>query len=181
MVADEWITAASSVLYATSRESRHDSQLPAPSEGKCGGKARVVPGMKEHQQLLRRAGFVVLGGAAVFILIVYVLSPIEWVWLGPPEVAEPPDADPPEIGDIQDPARVGNPMPDGFRQLVARDVIEPVYHPVHVAADEVDWDDDTLVLGIAIDDEARAYPIRSLNRREIVNDRIADTPLLASW
>lgn len=135
--------------------------------------------MEDLRQLLRRVVMIVVGTMAVFILVVNVLFAVGWV--GTPEVAEPPDVDPPVVRDIPNPAGAGQPVPDGFRQLLARDSIRPIYHPVHVAADEVDWDDDTLVLGVAIDGEARAYPIRSLNRREIVNDRIADTPLLASW
>ena len=101
--------------------------------------------------------------------------------LAPPRVAEPPDTEPPAIDEIFDPVRAGEPVPPGFRQLLVRDGIAPIYHPVHVEADQVDWDADTLVLGVAIDGEARAYPIRPLNRREIVNDRIADTPILARW
>lgn len=102
-------------------------------------------------------------------------------WASSPRVAERPDASPTDIRDIYDPVAAGEPTPDGFRQLLARDRIEPIYQPVIVDGDEVAWDDDTLVLGIEIDGEARAYPIRPLNRREIVNDRIADTPILASW
>lgn len=125
------------------------------------------------QRFLKHLAGVVVVIAAVVLLVGH--------WVGPPRVAEPPDTEPPDIADIFDPVAAGEPVPDGFRQVLGRDRIEPIYHPVHVDADGVDWDDDTLVLGVAIEDEARAYPIRTLNRREIVNDRIADTPLLASW
>jgi hypothetical protein len=125
------------------------------------------------KQLMKLLAFVLAAFVAVALLVSNVLAP--------PRVAEPPDAESPRIAEIYDPVAAGEPVPSGFRQLLARDRIEPIYHPVHVGADQIDWDDDTLVLGVAIDDEARAYPIRSLNRREIVNDRIADTPLLASW
>jgi hypothetical protein len=40
------------------------------------------------------------------------------------------------------------PHPPDFRQLLARDGI-PIYHPVHVDADEIDWHEDTLVIGVA--------------------------------
>lgn len=54
----------------------------------------------------------------------------------------------------------------------------PIYHPV---PDEIDWHEDTLVIGVAIDDEARSYPVQMLNRREIVNGRVGDIPILATW
>lgn len=116
----------------------------------------------------------------VAVLAALMVLAFNWA-VGSPQVSEDPAAEPPDISDIFDPVAAGEPTPSGFRQVLARDRIEPIYHPVNVPADEVDWDDDTLVLGVAIDDEARAYPIRPLNRREIVNDRIADTPILASW
>ena len=134
-----------------------------------------VPKLMERIRILKRLAVAVVAVALVAMLVGNWLIPL------PPRVAEPPDAEPPAIAEIYDPVTAGEPVPSGFRQLLARDGIEPIYHPVHVDADEIDWDDDTLVLGVAIDDEARAYPIRTLNRREIVNDRIADTPLLASW
>jgi hypothetical protein len=108
---------------------------------------------------------------------VFVFAPL----FDQPRVAEPPGVETPSPEGVYDPVAAGEPTPSGFRQLLARDRIAPIYHPVHIAADEVDWDDDTLVIGIAIDDEAIAYPVRALNRRELVNDRIADTPILASW
>ena len=116
-------------------------------------------------------------GLVVAAAIVFVLGP----WAGSPRVAEPPGAETPSPEGVYDPVAAGEQTPPGFRQLLGRDRIAPIYHPVHVAADDVDWDDDTLVIGVAIDDEAIAYPVSSLNRREIVNDRIADTPILASW
>ena len=40
-----------------------------------------------------------------------------------------------------------------------------------------------LVLGVAINDEARAYPINMLTGplREIINDRLGETPIAATW
>lgn len=40
---------------------------------------------------------------------------------------------------------------------------------------------DDLVIGVVVDGTARAYPISVLNVHEIVNDRIGDVPILASW
>jgi hypothetical protein len=83
--------------------------------------------------------------------------------------------------DVYDPVEAGEAVPEGWRQLLPRDRIAPIYHPGFVTAEEADWLDDTLVLGVEIDGDARAYPINVLNRREIVNDVIGDIPVLASW
>lgn len=43
--------------------------------------------------------------------------------------------------------------------------------------------DNELVLGVVIDDEARAYPINMLTgpSREIINDTVAGKPVAATW
>ena len=83
--------------------------------------------------------------------------------------------------DVYDPVRAGQPTPPGFRQLLPRDAIPPIYDPNFVAADESPWDGDVDVIGVAQDGEAKAYPVSWLNRREMVIDFIADEPILVSW
>lgn len=87
-------------------------------------------------------------------------------------------ADPDEV---HDPVRVGDPMPVGFRQLLPRDGIVPVYDPQFVSADEIGWDDEALVIGLEIDGDSRAYPVGFLNRREMVIDSVAGIPVLVTW
>lgn len=82
--------------------------------------------------------------------------------------------------DVPDPS-TGDGLPDGYRNLLTRDAIPPIYAPTYRTADETDWPDDTLVLGVALEGEARAYPIRVLNHREMVLDRLGGTPILATW
>ncbi len=98
------------------------------------------------------------------------------VSLPPPLVLDVPDPD-----SVYDPVRAGEPVPDGFRQLLGRDDIAPVYDPTFVAADGVSWPDESLVIGVDLDGEARAYPVGFLNRREIVNDRHRGIPTLVTW
>lgn len=83
--------------------------------------------------------------------------------------------------DVYDPVRSGEQLPPGFRQLLGRDQIAPVYDPVYVARDKVDWPADSLVLGVAGTKTAKAYPITHLNQREMVIDSLDGTPILASW
>ena len=37
------------------------------------------------------------------------------------------------------------------------------------------------MIGLVINSEARAYPVTSLNRREMVNDVVGGTPVLVTW
>ena len=84
-------------------------------------------------------------------------------------------------GDVYDPVKAGETLPRGFRQLLRRDAILPVYDPTFVAADQSPWPQDALVLGIELDGAARAYPISFLNRREMVIDSLAGIPILVTW
>lgn len=89
-----------------------------------------------------------------------------------------PLADPNEV---YNPVTAGEQLPEGFRQVLPRDAILPIYDPQFVAAPEVDWPDDALIIGVAIDGESKAYPVSLLNRREMVVDSLAGIPLLVTW
>jgi hypothetical protein len=87
-------------------------------------------------------------------------------------------ADPTET---YDPVEAGEPPPEGFRQLLARDQIAPVYEPEFTSADTVDWPQDMLVVAISGESESKAYPVTHLNQREMVIDHIDGEPILVSW
>lgn len=80
-----------------------------------------------------------------------------------------------------DPVKAGEEPPRGYRQLLDRDRIAPIYNPKFVSASKSEWPDDALVIGIALAGEAKAYPISHLNSREMVIDRIAGIPVLVTW
>ncbi len=88
---------------------------------------------------------------------------------------------PTPAADLFDPRVDGEAPPPGYRPSLGRDVIEPIYDPRFVPGDTVDWAPQTLVLGVAIDGEAKAYPVNVLNFREMVIDRLRGIPLLVSW
>jgi hypothetical protein len=67
-----------------------------------------------------------------------------------------------------------------WNQLLMRDGIAPIYEPEFVPASEAGYDDDELVMGVAIDGEARAYPVGLLNGREMVNDELVTAVLYRS-
>ncbi len=100
----------------------------------------------------------------------------------PDETAEPvPNVAVTTGAVLYDPVKAREPLPDGFRQLIPRDGIPPVYEPAYVLAAAAPWPDETLVVGVALGDEARAYPVSYLNRREMVIDSLAGIPVLVTW
>jgi hypothetical protein len=83
--------------------------------------------------------------------------------------------------DAFNPVTAGEALPDGFRQLLPRDSISPVYDPTFVAADAVAWPPEAQVIGVEAGSEAKAYPVSFLTRREMVIDEIGGDPILVSW
>jgi hypothetical protein len=92
---------------------------------------------------------------------------------------EPADRADPE--EVYDPTEDSASLPDGYRQLLDRDQIEPVYEPRFTDVEAVDWPDDSLVIGVAGEEDSKAYPVTLLNSREMVIDDIEGIPILVSW
>lgn len=74
------------------------------------------------------------------------------------------------IGDM----RGGGPPKDGIPALT---------NPAFVSAAEANHvlHPSDIVLGVAFDGVAKAYPIRILNWHEVVNDNVGKQPVLVSW
>jgi hypothetical protein len=68
-----------------------------------------------------------------------------------------------------------------FVPLLPRDGIAPVYNPEFVSADVSPLHEDELIMGVAIEGEAKAYPVTVLRFREMVNDELAGLPILVTW
>jgi len=68
-----------------------------------------------------------------------------------------------------------------IRQSVPIDGIYPVYDPEFLSAKEAPLNDDELIIGVAWDGEAKAYPVTVLRFREIVNDELASQPILVTF
>ncbi len=83
--------------------------------------------------------------------------------------------------DVADPVALGAELPAGFFQILPRDFIAPVYDPEFVTAAASGWPDDADVIGVALGDEAKAYPVSLLNSREMVVDTIGGVPILVTW
>ncbi len=70
--------------------------------------------------------------------------------------------------------RGGGPQRDGIPALV---------HPGFITADQVGrlLKKSDRVLGVFLNGEAKAYPVRILNWHELVNDSVGGRPVLVSW
>ncbi len=62
-----------------------------------------------------------------------------------------------------------------------RDAIAPIYAPSLTTPDNIELNPDTMVLGVEINGDARAYPIEPLIQREIVNDTVGGVPVAVTW
>ena len=87
----------------------------------------------------------------------------------------------PDPDTVYDPVREGEVLPDGYRVALPRESIEPVYAPEFAGASEVDWPPAMLVVGVAGESSAKAYPVTHLNSREMVLDSLEGSPILVSW
>ena len=72
-------------------------------------------------------------------------------------------------------------VPEGYQQILPRGGIPAIDDPTYVPASEASIRDDAWVLGVVIDDQARAYSLELLNGHEVVNDTIGDTDFAAVW
>lgn len=74
-------------------------------------------------------------------------------------------------------------VPDNLRVnwLIPWDGIRPIYDPEFVPAGDAPLEHDELIIGVAWDGEAKAYPITVLRSREMVNDELAGIPTLVTW
>jgi len=80
-----------------------------------------------------------------------------------------------------------------FVQMLEFDAIRPIYTPEFLLPAQIDLleedellsgtliEKDDLVMGVAWDGEAKAYPLWVLHVREMVNDELAGVPILVTW
>lgn len=111
-----------------------------------------------------------LGALAVVAVLA---SVVIWAGRGDPSLPSP--------GAVYDPVAAGETLPDGYRPLLWRDQIEPIYDPQFTDPAGVDWPQEMLVIGVAGTDVAKAYPVTVLNQREMVIDSLDGEPILVSW
>ncbi len=89
-----------------------------------------------------------------------------------------------DLTSIENPARnPRKPVPENpvFNLSLGFDSIRPVYNPEFVNAAQAPFANNELVMGVALGDEAKAYPVTVLRFREMVNDELAGIPILVTW
>ena len=76
--------------------------------------------------------------------------------------------------------RLSEASPQLIRNL--RDAIRPIYNPEYGDADGLPWlNDGDLIIGYVSESGAYAYPIKTLDFRELVNDVIDGVPVLVTY
>jgi len=68
-----------------------------------------------------------------------------------------------------------------YEQIIERGDIPAIFNPTYVTAQKALIDDNTWILGVVINDQARAYSLNLLNHHEVVNDNIDTTSFAAVW
>lgn len=68
-----------------------------------------------------------------------------------------------------------------FEQILPRGGIPAIIDPVYVSAEDASINDNSWILGVVINDQARAYSLNLLNHHEVVNDVIDTTAFAAVW
>jgi len=72
--------------------------------------------------------------------------------------------------------------PIKIETVLPRDAIPSILEPKFVKSEQEDFiDDEEYVLGVFVNEEAKAYPIKILNYHEIVNDNIGGIPVIATY
>lgn len=80
----------------------------------------------------------------------------------------------------QTPARVD--LTEIYQGCPRKDCIPSIDQPRYVMAERADFlADDDLILGLDVDGEQRAFPIRILDHHEIVNDTIGGQAVIVTW
>ncbi len=84
-------------------------------------------------------------------------------------------------GDAAEVVEDSQPAPVRQDVVSSHDLILPVYEPEFVPYAQSNLDPADVVIALSIDGDSRAYPVRILNHREMVNDVVGGVPVVVSW
>ena len=122
----------------------------------------------------RTIPFAVVGGTLLALITLWAFIPSTPIDTIAPRAPVAPH-------EVYNPVAAGESLPAGFRQLLPRDGIQPIYDPQFTSPSELEWPPETQVIGVSAEGEAKAYPVSFLDRHEMVNDFIAGDPILVTW
>ncbi len=115
-----------------------------------------------------RAGWVILVLVAAAVVGVAVASHASGPGRHADALARPGQPDPISAGEVQ--------------TVLEPDAIRAIDDPHFMSVAQATWvPAETPVIGVAIGDQAHAYPTAFLSRHEIVNDVIAGEPAAVTW
>ena len=99
----------------------------------------------------------------------------------PPTPTSAPAPPPPAASDAEPPETVERDLE--IVTLLPYDAIPAILQPEFITADEADekLDPGSLVIGLSIDGDNRAYSIPTLSSYEIVNDTVGGKPVAVTW
>ena len=87
----------------------------------------------------------------------------------------------PAGGQQEQPTVTGAEPYHGVLQYRAKDAKLALVRPSFLTAEEAGLPGGVSVVGVAINGEARAYPLYVLKNHQVVNDRLGKVPIAASW
>ncbi len=98
-----------------------------------------------------------------------------------PTATSAPASPPPAASDAEPPETVERDLE--IVTLLPYDAIPAILQPEFITADEADekLDPGSLVIGLSIDGDNRAYSIPTLSSYEIVNDTVGGKPVAVTW
>ena len=133
------------------------------------------------KKLSKRAWFALLFVGFLAACAPAAVQPVDNPTLSPPEAMNTPLTDPTEPSPA--PTAIVDLDLDKFAffPMLPRDAIRPIYHPEFVDAVDSPLQADELVMGVAIQGEAKAYPVSVLRFREMVDDELGGLPILVTW
>ena len=68
-----------------------------------------------------------------------------------------------------------------YEQILPRGGIAAIVQPHYVSAAEATIKDNSHVLGVVVEGQARAFSLNLLNQHEVVNDKVGDVEFAAVW
>ncbi len=72
--------------------------------------------------------------------------------------------------------------PEDIVTVLPKDGIPAILSPSFEDGNEVSWlKGDGKVIGVEINGDSRAYPVATLSRVEIVNDKVGGIPIAVTW
>jgi len=80
------------------------------------------------------------------------------------------------------PAPAADLRPEAIVTVLPKDAIPAILSPTFEDGRKIPWlKGKDKVVGVQIADESRAYPVATLSRHEIVNDKISGVPFAVTW